>query len=213
MIKEKSGCGFYECPSELDLRTVDPLMAEPIRLLNATGWVWTAESCQGHPDSEVGRAWASNNSPMLRLVTREHNVGKLLKLLFMANKMVTEKTSRFEEVLPEETNICGAVALKVYPCEAPEGWCEMIVFVPADNVFYRNVGIRVFEKFGHLCCKANEVGYVSGIEDRYTPRGAEDSCIPLLDRQDRIIPDEVFDRVKGVEKPDGDLNLSVLDMG
>jgi hypothetical protein len=78
---KEAGCVFYSLPGELNYDQVDPLIADVCRSINASGWVATAESCQGHPDAEHAHPWAGNTSPMLRLVCRAERAGAMLLAL------------------------------------------------------------------------------------------------------------------------------------
>lgn len=65
------GASFYSDPESVDLALVDPLMRAFVQRMNSSGWVWTAECCQGHPDApDNAYIWAGNTSPMVRLVLR-----------------------------------------------------------------------------------------------------------------------------------------------
>lgn len=78
-----SGVTFYDHPDKLREDQVDPLIWKAVRRINQSNWVWTAESCQGHPDA-TSHAWAWNVRPMLRLVTTQPNQGQLFRYLYTA---------------------------------------------------------------------------------------------------------------------------------
>ena len=75
----KCGCDFYKLPDELTDDDIDPLLRPFVQKINRSGWVWTAESCQGHPEAKIP-AWADNVRPMLRLVTPKECLGRVLGL-------------------------------------------------------------------------------------------------------------------------------------
>jgi len=143
-----AGVTFYELPSELDLEAVDPLIRRAVATINNSGWVYTAESCQGHPDSTQPQ-WADNTDPMLRLVCRAEDEGRLWSALLQA--------CRSMEVRPDDEEGVtlwgrpGTTPLKVYvDNRGRPDWCETLVYVPASTAYYRDRGIETFERFGRL---------------------------------------------------------------
>lgn len=77
------GVVFYSLPSDLTDEMIDPLLRQAVRKINESGWVWTAESCQGHPDATrlSETAWDHNTEPFLRLACHEDDEGQMLALL------------------------------------------------------------------------------------------------------------------------------------
>ncbi len=74
---QAAGALFYTLPSELNVNEqIDPLLRTAVAAINSSGWIWTAESCQGHPDeTEVAAPWGHNVRPYLRLVCRDRHLG------------------------------------------------------------------------------------------------------------------------------------------
>jgi len=139
---KRAGCLFYEMPWEIKWELVDPLIRNAVRRLNGSGYVWSAESCEGHPDAAVPGAWASNTSPMLRLVARKMNQGTVVYRLFEAYEAVKKAAEQAKQ--PFELG-----GYRMHP-QQRGAWAETLVYVSALNVFQRNQGIQVFEKFAEL---------------------------------------------------------------
>lgn len=147
---ELANCGatWYSDPRTLDYRFVDKRIVSACRLINATGWVWTAESCEGHPDfagyraddNVGGSCWDGNTKPMLRLVSK--CMGWVFERLLAA--------AAYE--LPGEYGTKRAVFFEVYPSvqEMKYGYTEVLVYAMARNVFERDQGIAMFERFAAL---------------------------------------------------------------
>jgi len=78
--------------------------------INETGWLWTAESCEGHGD---GSAW---DHPMVRFVCHTTHVGHLLILL------------------KEATNGLQCSTPVVYPGYAPDAeWSDVLTYIEGDD--------------------------------------------------------------------------------
>lgn len=129
---------FYELPQDLDLSAVDPLMRPVIARINSSGWVWTAESCQGHPEyDEQSSGWDHNTDPFLRLVTSTTRFGDMLGRLATAMRLPDSET-RIQVV-------CG---LKLYMRPRDFGdWRQVNAYIEARNVLGRNRGIEAFTRF------------------------------------------------------------------
>lgn len=73
-------------------RELDRKIRESVLLVNTSKWVWTAESCQGHPKNRRGSAgyigWSQ--VPMMRFVCRSADVGDLLTLVYKELKIGEE---------------------------------------------------------------------------------------------------------------------------
>lgn len=76
-------------PLELTSNEVDHLIWPAVRLINTSGWVWTAESCQGHKRKN---GWS--HVPLIRLVCRKNDIGDLMELIYR-----TAKHGRFSKTL------------------------------------------------------------------------------------------------------------------
>jgi len=137
----EAGVHFYDDPENLAPEQVDPLLRDAVARINRSGWVWTAESCQGHPD-ETGYVWAGNTSPMLRLVCRTPEVGRMLGALHEASTGFVD-----EDGLPRY------FSLRVHP-QTLQGWAEVLVYVEARTVSERDLGIAVLDRLAELVTPA-----------------------------------------------------------
>lgn len=146
MLREakEAGVTFYKLPTELSQQDIDPLMRLAVNLINESGWVWTAESCQGHPDaaSPMETAWPHNTRPMLRLVCRKNRLGKMLELLHDGWRVVDRES--------EGEFYAHPGSLIIHPHGVKGDWAEVIVYVEAASVWQRDLGIKVFGNFGAL---------------------------------------------------------------
>jgi hypothetical protein len=128
---------------------VDPLIRSAVQKINASGWVWTAESCQGHPDESRTPVWASNVKPMLRLICRVEHEGAMLSALMAASRSMAVAPDD-EENLTAWGRPC-TVGLEIFPDERGQpDWCEALVYIPAATAWDRDRGIQAFERFGML---------------------------------------------------------------
>jgi len=144
-IPKASGAIFYSPPDKLDA-FMDPLMRPVCEEINRSGWVWTAESCQGHPDADRAGAWAANTRPMLRLVTTTAAVGKMLAAVMEAYGI----ESREVKGVGERSELTG---LTIYPIgERNPGWVEVLIYINAANVFQRDCAMGVWRKFAKIVC-------------------------------------------------------------
>ncbi len=143
-----AGMRFYARPEDLVPRQIDRLLRDTVSRINQSGWVWTAESCQGHPDSRDA-AWADNTDPMLRLVCRHENMGRMLGLLMDA----------YYDHGPE---MLWQQGFRIYPVKHRRGWVEILVYLNGKTAYYRDDGIRVLERFAELL----SVGSLQGTETR-----------------------------------------------
>lgn len=142
-----AGVLFYDLPEALDLEQVDPLIRPAVAGINRSGWAWTAESCQGHPDA-TGPVWASNIRPMLRLVCRSEREGEMFSLLLQASRNMEEEAWK-DALVPMRP-----VAVVIYPdgIRGRPDWCENLVYLEAITAFDRNCGIEMFTRFAALVC-------------------------------------------------------------
>lgn len=142
VVKESKAL-FYSPPEAMDAE-VDPLIRPICEAINKSGWVWTAESCQGHPDAAEGGPWRGNTSPMLRLITRKADQGRMLSALMEA---YLGKGSLGEHA-PGLFEVRG---LRIYPSSRPaEGWTETLIYLDAGNVYQRNQALDVWNNFSTL---------------------------------------------------------------
>lgn len=151
-----AGCIFYSDPATLTPGMIDPLLRDAVAKINASGWVWTAESCQGHPDFglvDVHTAWEHNTRPMLRLVCRADHAGSMLVALTRsACDPITDVLTPIEE----ETDLRLSrypQGLELWPNERRNGWYEVLAYFQAGNVAMRDLGCLRFARFAALVCK------------------------------------------------------------
>ena len=117
MTKEQqaaaAGALFYTLPSELKIsEQIDPLLRAAIDAINKSGWIWTAESCQGHPDeTDLHAPWGFSTDPYLRMVTRRDNLGLAVTVLL-------------QEAHDENSITHGPVGAKLYTRDLNDGWIE-----------------------------------------------------------------------------------------
>lgn len=132
---QRAGALFYCLPGELTDEMIDPLLRNAVRRINQSGWCWTAESCQGHPDATENLPWGFNTRPMLRLVCEASRAGEMLVELL--------DSLRYDEVgLPQ------TLVAEIYRVEKPtEEFRQYLVYLEAHNVYERNLGIAAFERF------------------------------------------------------------------
>lgn len=146
--------GIYCLPEELEDGQVDPLLLDAVRRINASGWVITAESCQGHPDATDPHAWAGNVRPMLRLVCRESDAPRLMFALATA-----ARSERYLDPGPVGDPIpiygsagrlpCG-IGMDVYVHDTPPGWFEALVYMHARTAWDRDRGCEAFWRLAGL---------------------------------------------------------------
>jgi hypothetical protein len=116
---------YYDPIYELREGHVDRKIWPAVKRINESGWVWTAESCQGH-------VRGFGHVPMLRLVCREENMGKMLAALALSQSVAHK--DRYGIYHGE-----GRLELQ-RRFKAPKGWYEIRVWV-------RRGGVSVFERF------------------------------------------------------------------
>ena len=130
----ESGLMFYENPAEIDYDQIDPLMRDAVRKINESGWLLTAESCQGHPESDT-LTWAGNMDPMLRLVCLEEDIDRMMGAILRSSFM---------------DDLLTAGQLRVYPSRIVKGRCETLVYWQGGYVFARNEAMKQVNKFAEL---------------------------------------------------------------
>lgn len=141
-----AGACFYDLPGEIHEDSVDLLIFPICKRINESGFVATAESCQGHPDATQPQ-WADNTDPMLRLVYKTEDEGRVFAALMAA--------SRSMEVHPDDESGMtlwgrpGTAPMKIYPegIRGQPDYCEVLIYVPASTAYYRNRGLEFFRRF------------------------------------------------------------------
>lgn len=132
---KEAGALFYVMPSELKPEHIDVLLRVAVQALNSTGWVWTAESCQGHPDeTDVNAPWGNNTDPYLRLALRRVHLGTVVAILL-------------REAVDENSSMIGSPQMKLRVRELRNLWVELQIYVDAHNVATRNRGCQALERF------------------------------------------------------------------
>lgn len=133
---QDAGALFYVLPSDLTPEAIDPLLRLAVTLINSSGWVWTAECCQGHPDeTDLHAPWGHNASPYVRLVCCTEDLGDVV-------------TTLLAEAHDEESQWMAAAQMKLHTRPLKNGWMELMVYVVAHNSATRNRGCQALERFG-----------------------------------------------------------------
>lgn len=114
---------YYAPITELRAYHVDEKIWPAVWLINRSGWVWTAESCQGHKSG-----WSE--LPMLRLVCRAADKEQLLTHIFAVIPVGHYQNDR---------RLIGNGGVLLHPVPAPKGWFEV-------KVKFQRDGLRLFEK-------------------------------------------------------------------
>lgn len=135
---------WYEKPEDLRPEQLDPLIRSAVERINRSGWVWTAESCQGHPDAETDMVWAGNTRPMLRLVCWAEDAGRMLTEL-AASTFYTPLDPIDRALLHGAWRVIG-IELWPHKRTNPRVF-EVVVYARAATVYERNLGIAMFERF------------------------------------------------------------------
>lgn len=137
-----AGALFYTLPSELKVsEQIDTLLQVAVSAINSCGWIWTAESCQGHPDeTDFLSPWGFNIEPYLRTVLRTKHLGRAVELLLDA----AHDGNSFSH---------GPVGMRLYTRELKDGWTEFKVYAQAVNAAQRNRGCLAFERWGFAAQK------------------------------------------------------------
>lgn len=131
-----AGVSFRRLPSELDPDDLDELIRPVVMKINESGWVWTAESCQGHPDATDEKQW--HVEPMLRLVCAAQDTGALMAALV-------------EAVRAESDTSSGAIAFTTVPAHrSVAGWTELVIYVQTRTAYDRNRGVAAFMRFAEF---------------------------------------------------------------
>lgn len=130
---QEAGACFYTMPSELKVNEqIDPLLRTAVAAINSSGWIFTGESCQGHPDeADLTAPWGFQIEPYLLMVCPSGRVGAAVTLM--------------PEAARDDAGIelMGPAGLKFYTRALKDGWMELKVYVEARNVAGRNRGCLV----------------------------------------------------------------------
>lgn len=146
--------GIYCLPEELEDEQVDPLLRDAVRRINASGWVITAESCQGHPDSADPYVWAGNVQPMLRLVCREAHAPRLLFALTSASRLerylTTGDAGKPIPTYGSSGRLPCGIGMSLYVNDSPPGWFEVLIYLNAKTTWDRDMGCEAFGRLADL---------------------------------------------------------------
>lgn len=131
------GIHFYVDPEDLKDHYPDPLLRTAVKGINQSGWVWTAESCQGHIDcDELYVGWGL--MPYVRLVCEIEHRGRLLDRLAEA--------SHFED------GVSQSIELMIVDL-SQDDWAQLLVRTATHTTYDRNQGCLMFERLAHLVNK------------------------------------------------------------
>lgn len=183
-VAKANGIIFYSLPQELDIYAVDPLMRPIVGRINMSGWVWTSECCQGHPDADENSdtGWDHNTNPFMRFVVGVDDLGCLLALLSRAMR------------LPSRTCVMRLHTVSRGAFE------EVIVYIEANNVRTRNQGIDALHNFAEAVGR----GFVSpgAVEVLpQPPKGILSSRLKSL--AEKMTADPRFSTLVGTRVSDG----------
>lgn len=155
---QAAGAIFYTLPADLKPEQIDPLLRDIVFEINRSGWVWTGESCQGHPDASPGETfWPHNTEPFLRLVVHQARSARMLLHLAYALEVPDRALEHASRVGWLHS---GAQGVRLYRDDR-DPYDEFRVYLPAGNACERDGGIEVFRRFAR---SVNEVASVKGDE-------------------------------------------------
>lgn len=124
---------FYAVPEFLSSEMIDPLIWPIVQRINASGWVWAAESCQGHSDATDIGAWNDQVDVMLRLVTHADDFGEMLEMLF--------------EACTNRRNASGSVSLRCSPIDTTLPYREFLIYLDGHTVAWRARALDALARF------------------------------------------------------------------
>jgi hypothetical protein len=135
---QAEGATLYGDPENPPLAEIDPLIRPIVARLTESGWVWAAESCQGHPDAPTGHyVWAKNTRAMLRLLCRREHRGPMLDLL--------------AEALAEQFAADDfTVGCELHSWKRMEHWAEVLVYLGGTTARERDRALAAWARFAEL---------------------------------------------------------------
>lgn len=165
-----AGCAPYGDPEALTPDMVDPAIWPAVKAINESGWLWTGESCQGHPDAEYSMVWAGNVRPYLRLMLRTEHEARLMPVLLDASELVHDESMGSDQsAIP----YFPSWSMSVHSRE--KGWTCVYLYVKAGTAYERDMGCRFLEFLGHAASPKNWGDhYKSRIRKAATERGGND---------------------------------------
>lgn len=135
-IKE-TGVYFYSNPLVPD-EGIDLLFKPICKKINASGYCYTAESCQGHPDAtEPTNGWNDSPKVFLRLGFHMEDTGRVMTALLGSSKFT------------DHLGCDGAVSFELYPRETKEGWMDLTVVIKSGNVWQRARALDFWNRFAN----------------------------------------------------------------
>lgn len=137
---QDAGCCPYGDPQELVESDVDPAIWPAVKRINESGWLWTGESCQGHPDADYPMPWAGNVRPYLRLILRTDDEARLLPVLLDASVRIKE------EAMLADASYSPSWSMSVHSRQ--DGWTALYLYVEATTAWERDMGCRFLEWVG-----------------------------------------------------------------
>lgn len=171
-----AGVFFFTLPGKLRPSAVDRLLRKTVRLINSSGWAWTTECCQGHPDFDGtkkrgDRGWSKywkgcggGANPILRVVVRKERVGPLMWALAEALHSIQERCSDRDH----KDHFGGTTPQLMLQLKYPfrktgYAWRQVVLVIPSEDVSERNAGCKTFEEFALLI---HEMGKEWGVAKR-----------------------------------------------
>lgn len=140
---EKHKIIFYVLPQKLKLKNIDPLMRPVVDRINESGWVWTAECCQGHPDyDEHSVGWEHNVRPFVRLVTSKARFGEMMGLLASSMRL----PDRLDPIETARCDVTLSFETFIWPHDLGP-WEQVNIYINVQNVLGRNRGIEALQQF------------------------------------------------------------------
>lgn len=140
---------FCVRPELLSDEDVDPEMRAVVAAINASGWVWTTWSCEGHQHED------GYTTPYLGLVTQCKNMGSLLEIFYQTARDVTIEYEPQGEgdpacarcigfsLAPESVSKTHWCRFCIYPDIAPQkSRFDKVHFEPA-RAFFRQAALRI----------------------------------------------------------------------
>jgi len=173
---QEAGVRFFTLPGRLRPTAVDRLLRRTVRLINSSGWAWTAECCQGHPDWDGrkrrgDRGWSKHwcgcggdASPFIVVAVRKERVHVLMWALMEALHSLHERCpdpghkDHFSGKTPPLE-----IAVKYPTKKEGYAWRQFVVRFPAIDVKERDEGCATFEVFAR---NVHTVGKEWGVAKR-----------------------------------------------
>lgn len=150
------GVCLYHNIDDLENAPLDPLIRPVCEKICSSGWCFTAESCQGHPDADVPDVWAGNTAPMLRLFCKPERMGDMLKCLMEASFFEYDMEEGFENKQEGTFMTKATVSWKVFPYSLNENWFSALIYFEGSTVWDRKKIIEQLMIFGEKLCEVSD---------------------------------------------------------